>query len=119
MNTKINLTYNGETYTLEYDRASVVLLENSGFKLDEFLEKPMSNIELAFAGAFIKNHKKVSQTTIDEIFKKTKDKNKLVTALHSMITECYDSLLDEPDGDDEGNATWEIVDLSPKKTNQK
>ena len=61
MNTKINLTYNGENYTLEYDRTTVVLLENSGFKLDEFLEKPMANIELAFAGAFMKNHRKVSQ----------------------------------------------------------
>ena len=119
MNTKINLTYKGETYTLEYDRTSVVLLENSGFKLDEFLEKPMLNIELAFSGAFIKNHKKISQTTVDEIYKKTKDKNALVKALHSMITECYESLMDEPDEDDEGNATWEIVDLSPKKTNQK
>lgn len=116
MNTKINLTYNGETYTLEYDRTTVVLLENSGFKLDEFLEKPMSNIELAFSGAFLKNHKKISQTIIDEIYKKTKNKGALVKALHSMITECYDSLLDEPTEDDEGNATWEIVDLSPKKS---
>ena len=32
-----------------------------------------------------------------------------------MITECYESLLDEPDESDEGNATWEVVDLSPKK----
>ena len=59
MNTKINLTYKGETYTLEYNRTSIVLLENSGFKIDEFLEKPMSNIELAFSAAFLKNHPKV------------------------------------------------------------
>ena len=58
MNTKIKLTHNGQEYILEYDRMSVKLLESSGFILDEFLEKPMSNIELAFAGAFIKNHKK-------------------------------------------------------------
>jgi len=119
MNTKINLTYNGENYTLEYDRTTVVLLENSGFKLDEFLEKPMANIELAFAGAFMKNHRKVSQNTIDKIFENTKNKGALIKALHSMITECYDSLLEEPNGDDEGNATWEIVDLSPKKISQK
>ena len=118
MNTKINLTYNGEKYTLEYDRMSVKLLEANGFKLDEFLEKPMSNIELAFAGAFVKNHKKIGQSVVDEIYNKTKDKKGLIVCLQSMITECYDALLEEPN-DDEGNVAWEVVDLSPKKTSQK
>ena len=114
MNTKINLTYKGESYTLEYNRIAVKMLEASGFVLEEFLEKPMSNIELAFAGAFVKNHKKVNQTVIDEIYNKTKDKKGLITCLQRMITECYDSLLEEPEDGDEGNATWEVVDLSPK-----
>ena len=118
MNTKINLTYKGVSYTLEYNRTTVVLLENSGFKLDEFLEKPMSHIELAFSGAFMKNHPKVSQNTIDEIFANLKNKNELIKTLHTMIRESYDSLLEEPDSD-EGNAIWEIVDLSPTKTSQK
>lgn len=116
MNTKINLTYKGESYTLEYNRMAVKMLEASGFVLEEFLEKPMSNIELAFAGAFVKNHKKVNQSIIDEIFNKTKDKKGLIACLQRMITECYDSLLDEPEDGDEGNATWEVVDLSPKKS---
>lgn len=117
MNTKINLTYNNETFTLEYNRMSIKLLEQSGFKLEEFLEKPMSNIELAFSGAFLKNHQKTNQSVIDEIYRKTKNKKGLITCLQNMITECYDSLLSEPEeNDDEGNATWEIVDLSPKKS---
>lgn len=115
MNTKINLTYNGEKYVLEYDRNTVSLLEQSGFVLDEFLKKPMSNIELAFSGAFLKNRKKISQTDIDKIFASCKDKAKLVAALSKMIQETYDSLLDDP-SDDEGNASWEIEDLSPKKS---
>ena len=120
MNTKINLTYKGEPYTLEYNRNSVVLLEKAGFSLEEFTAKPMSNIELAFSGAFVKNHSKVSQTVVDEIFKSVKDKSKLIGTLYKMIRESYDSLLDEPDdGDDEGNVTWEVVDLSPTKTSQK
>ena len=116
MNTKINLTYKGETYTLEYDRMSVKLLEANGFVLEEFLEKPMSNVEMAFSGAFIKNHKKVKQTTIDEIYKKLKGKKELIVQLQKMISECYESLLEEPEEDDEGNATWEVVDLSPEKS---
>ena len=34
-----------------------------------------------------------------------------------MIAETYDSLLADP-VDDEGNASWVIVDLSPKKKSQ-
>ena len=43
MNTKINLTYKGESYCLEFNRDTVKLLEQSGFKMEEFLEKPMNN----------------------------------------------------------------------------
>ena len=114
MNTKIKLTHNGQEYILEYDRMSVKLLESSGFILDEFLEKPMSNIELAFAGAFIKNHKKTPQTTIDELYNGCKNKTELVTTLSKMIRETYDALLE--DGSDEGNVEWEVMDLSPKKS---
>lgn len=117
MNTKISLTYKGESYTLEFNRMSVKLLEASGFVLEEFLTKPMSNIELAFSAAFLKNHSKVNQTTIDEIYNKTKNKKQLIVTLQKMITECYDSLLEDPEEEDsEGNASWEVMDLSPKKS---
>ena len=120
MNTQIKLTYNDVKYTLEYNRNAIKMLEKAGFVLDEFLSKPMLNIDLAFSAAFIKNHPKVSQETIDDIYKLCKDKELLVKTLHTMITECYDSLLaDNDDASDEKNIEWEVVDLSPKKTSQK
>ena len=118
MNTKINLTWNGEKYTLEYNRAAVRMLEQSGFVLEEFLKKPMTNIELVFAGAFIKNHSKLQQQVIEQIFSKLENKDGLIIQLGNMIQETYDSLLEEPKEGDEGNATWEVIDLSPK-TSQK
>lgn len=117
MNTKINLTYNGEKYTLEYNRMAIRLLEQNGFELEEFLKKPMTNIQLAFTGAFYKNHKKLNQTTIDKIYDSCKDKTNLIVALQKMIQETYESLLEDGKGD-EGNVEWEVVDLSPK-TSQK
>lgn len=117
MNTKINITYKGEVFTLEYDRASIKLLEHAGFVSDEFLKKPMNNVELVFAGAFLKNHPNLPQTKIDDIYKSCKDKSGLVSHLNAMIQETYDALLEEPEGD-EGNASWEVVDLTPK-ANQK
>lgn len=119
MNTKINLTYKDVPYCLEYDRMSVKTLEANGFSIEKFLEKPMSNIEMVFAGAFIKNHRKIKQELVDEIYSKCKDKDKLIKTLTTMIEETYDVLFDEPDGDtDEGNAEWEVVDLSLKKKSQ-
>ncbi len=117
MNTKINLTYKDVPYVLEYDRMTIKTMEANGFVVDEFINKPMYNIELAFAGAFLKNHRKTSQSTIDEIYAKCKDKRKLVETLVVMIQETYEALFDDPEGD-EGNASWEVADLSPK-TNQK
>ena len=118
MNTTINLTYKGEKYTLEYNRMAIKLLEQNGFELDEFLKKPMSNIELAFTGAFYKNHNKTTQNTIDERFKQCKDKAQLIATLQKMIQETYESLLEEPSDSDEGNVSWEVVDLSPKTNKQ-
>lgn len=116
MNTKINLTYNGEQYTLEYNRMSVKMLENNGFDLDEFAKKPMMNIEMVFAGSFIKNHRKTNQTTIDAIFKSCPDKDGLVTQLITMIRETYESLMAEPEDSEQGNVSWEVVGLKPKKS---
>ena len=117
MNTKIELTYQGVDYILEYTRTSVVALENTGFKLNEFLEKPMGSIDDAFKYAFLKNHPNVQMKTIQEIFEHCRDKSNLISALYKMIAETYDSLLADP-VDDEGNASWVIVDLSPKKKSQ-
>lgn len=115
MNTKINLTYQGVPYTLEYDRMSVKTLEANGFNIQEFLNKPMSNIEMAFAGAFIKHHRKTKQSVIDEIYRKCPKKDELIQALIQMIQETYEALFEDAEPDDEGNAEWEVVDLSPKK----
>ena len=115
MNTKINLTYKGVDYVLEYDRSIVKLLEANGFEITTALEKPMTNIELMFTAAFQKNHRKVSQATIDEIYKTCPDKGALTNHLIKMIQETYDALMDEPE-ENEGNAKWEVVDLSPKKS---
>lgn len=118
MNTKINLTYQGVPYCLEYDRMSVKTLEANGFVVEEFLKKPMSNIEMVFAGAFIKNHRRIKPSLVDEIYSKCPDKDNLIKTLSTMIEETYSTLFDEPVDGDEGNATWEVVDLSLKK-NQK
>lgn len=115
MNTKIELEYEGQHYTLEYDRAGIKMLESYGFNIDEFLQKPITNTELAFQGAFLKNHPNTKLTTINDIFKDCPDKSGLVKSLHKMITDSYDALLAEPEDDDPKKVQWKTVDLTPKK----
>lgn len=116
MNTKITLTYKGVPYTLEYDRMSVKTIEANGFDINEFMAKPLNNIELAFAGAFIKNHRKIKQSLITEIYEKCPKKEELIQAIVQMIQETYEALFEDAEPDDEGNASWEIVDMTPKST---
>lgn len=114
MNTKIELSYKGVDYTLEYNRASVKVLEANGFDGTDILNKPMTNIELMFQCAFIKNHPNVQMTTIEEILKECPNKSELLATLKTMIDETYESLLAEPEDGDSGNVNWKTVDLSPK-----
>lgn len=113
MNTQINLTYNGVNYTLEYNRMAIKFIEQLGFVLGEFSAQPMSMIDLAFKGAFYKNHRKTSQALIEEIYNNCENKDDLITNLTEMINECYNSLLESPKEGKEGNATWSVVHLSP------
>ena len=114
MNKKINLKSKDIDYILEYNRMSIKMIENEGFELEEFGKKPMSMIELVFKGAFYKNHRGLSQNLINDIYKDCEDKDKLLEVITEMITECYTSLMESPEKGKEGNATWEVVDLSPK-----
>lgn len=111
MNTKINLTYKGVKYTLEYNRMTVKMIESEGFDFEKFSSQLMTMIGLAFKGAFYKNHRKVSQNLVDEIYSECKNKEKLMETISKMISECYETLTEEPS---EGNAEWEVVSLSPQ-----
>ena len=109
MNTKIKFTYKDVPYVLEYDRDIISTLEEAGFSAKEFANAPMKNLNLAFKGAFLKNHRKTKDSIIDEIYSNMKDKEKLISTLLTMIDECYATLFDEEDN--EGNIEWDTVGL--------
>lgn len=64
---------------------------------------------MLFAGAFIANHKKTKQETIDEMYRSLPDKEGLLTTLITMYNETASTLFDDPDEDDEGNASWKAI----------
>lgn len=109
MNTKITFTYKDVQYTLEYDRNSIKQMENAGLDIGDFLSKPMLNFEIAFKGAFLKNHRNIKESLLDEIYSKLTGKEELLATLVNMMNETYSTLTDEPEGDAEGNIKWDTV----------
>lgn len=105
---KITMTYNKVEYTLEYSRQSVKTMESQGFVLDDITAKPMTMIPMLFSGAFIKNHRGMKRSLIDEIFDNIKDKTGLMSALMEMYAETLSSLTDD-NVESEGNVAWAIV----------
>lgn len=102
---QINFDYNGKHYCLEYTPESVKQMEANGFNINDLGDKPATRIEQLWAGAFLANHRRnTSNTIIQELYKKMKDKEKLLQKLSEMYNNTLNYLL--PDEDDEGNVDW-------------
>lgn len=109
MSKKIEFEYEDEKYILEYNREAIKLMEKQGFDFNSFLKQPMIMIDLAFQGAFVKNHRKIKAGKIEEIYNMLTDKTTLTQTLIEMIQETYDELFEDK-GEKEGkNIDWKIV----------
>lgn len=58
---------NGETYTLEFNRNSVISAERAGFNPEKVTEMPMTMIPLLFFAAFKMHHPKITKEKTDAI----------------------------------------------------
>ena len=105
---KINLTHNDKDYVLEYSRQSVKTMEQQGFILDELTAKPMTMLPMLFQGAFIKNHKGIKRSLVDDIYKDIHNRSELMEALMEMYADTLSSLMDDGP-EDSGNVTWSLV----------
>lgn len=101
----INFNFEGEAYTLEFTRASVVALEKQGFNIEEVSTKPLTTLPTLFSGAFLAHHRFVKRDVIDRIYEKMPNKMDLIMRLAEMYNEPIESLVDEPK-ESEGNVTW-------------
>nr|DAZ18683.1 MAG TPA: protein of unknown function (DUF5055) [Caudoviricetes sp.] len=103
----INDPVSGVTYTLEYTRKSVEMMEKQGFIADDVEKKPMTMLPALFAGAFLAHHRFVKREIIDSIYKKLTNKDKLIEKLVEMYNEPIMTLLTEPEQEgNEGNLSW-------------
>lgn len=105
----LKVEYNGKKYELGFTRNSVVMLERNGFNIDELSVKPMTMLPMFWQGAFAAYSKGVKRALMDEIYENISDKQGLISALVELYAETLNTLTDEPDEDNKGNATWEII----------
>ncbi len=105
----INDPVSGVTYTLEFTRKTIELMEKNGFVAADMERKPMTLLPALFAGAFLAHHRFVKRDVIDAIYAKLNHKDELIGALVEMYNEPLMALLDEPEQEnDEGNLSWKV-----------
>lgn len=104
----INDSTTGMTYTLEYTRKTVEMMEKQGFSINKVDEQPMTMFPMLFAGAFLAHHRFVKRDVIDNIFARLTHKDELIGVLGEMYSAPLLSLLGEPEQteDDAGNLSW-------------
>ena len=114
MSTVITVTYKKEEYNLEFSRNAVKQMEQQGFVLDQIGDKPMTMVPLLVYGAFMKNHKGIKRTLVDEIFEHITDKlgdgeTGFIQALLEMYAETVNTLTDTSSVDEGNAATWKVT----------
>lgn len=107
MSKQISFTFENNKYTLEYDRESVRETENSGFRISEADDKPLTTVMTLIEGAFLKHHATLSTDEIYRIYSHLPNKSKLISVLTEMYTDTIRTLQGEPT-EDEGKAEWEM-----------
>lgn len=104
----IKFNYEGQEFHLEFDRASVELLERTGFSLTEFSGHLATMQPLLFRGAFFKNHRFVKNLDYDKMWESVKKKRQLINALADEVAKTYETLMTDEETD-EGNDIWEVI----------
>lgn len=101
---KIELTYKGEKYTLEFTRESVRQMERAGFNINSAIETPVTSTETLFTGAFLANHGRAIKDRIPEKILSGGIPEGMFGKLIEMYNEPISEMFDNEDG--EGNLEW-------------
>lgn len=106
----INISFEGNDYTLCYTLDSIQAMEQNGFDLEDATRKPMSSAEILLTGAMRENHVTAIRAGVPHKIIKSGIPKKLVTALIKMYTLALDKYFKDDDEaeDSEKNVKWEM-----------
>lgn len=103
---QLNFEYKGKAYCLEYTRATVQVMETSGFNPNDISDKMMTRLPQMFAGAFLAHHRGTDAKLIEEIYGHITNRVELFAKLREMYNSTLATLLEEPAEGDPGNVSW-------------
>ena len=103
----LTFEYNGTTYTMEYSRKALEVLEKQfGVSVAAALrgEINVSDLPNIFRCSLLMHHPRMKQTTVEMLFDMMGDKTELATALVELMAVVANSIFEEPE---EGKAiSW-------------
>lgn len=106
MSKKLEFTYKGKDYTLEFNRKAVeTMYTRWKYTPSEDVYEMLIKLPTLFRGAFLMHHPTVKNDVIDEIYENMKDKNALIGKLVEMYNEPMLALVEDGDGES-GNIEW-------------
>ena len=106
-NKKLSFEYEGTRYTLSFNKRTVRLLSQNGFKTEMIQEQPAIGIPMLFKGAFLAENHWVKDDVKDKIYNSLVNKSELINKLLEMYIDPINALFDEPE-DDAKKVTWEV-----------
>ena len=107
MGKTINFTIDGENYTLEFTRNTVIDTERMGFSLNKIGDQPVGMTELLWKGAFLAHHDTLTIGKVEALYEKI-DKHGLLDALIELYRAPIESLFEEDEGNSKNVVKWTI-----------
>ena len=90
---KCSISIKDKDYTIQVNRDSIVWLENGGFKVSDFEDKPLVTIELLWAAGFIMNHPEVNPSLALKLMDSYKEEGGDVSEVARFVLEEYTSFM--------------------------
>jgi len=103
----IEFDYNDTHYTLEFTRRTVKQMEKQGFVFSSIEEMPYSGIENLYRGSFLAHHPRITDETVNAIWKYLPNKDKFIGALGELYNEPFASLMDDENIEESKKLNWE------------
>lgn len=107
MGKTINFTIDGENYTLEFTRQTIITTEGMGFSLNKIGDQPVGMTELLWKGAFLAHHDTLTIGKVEALYEKI-DKHGLLDALIELYRAPIESLFEEDEGNSKNVVKWTI-----------
>lgn len=106
----ITIEHNEKKYKLEFTKDTVRSTERRGFEINKVLDFPAVNIPLLVHGAFLANHKWLSQDMVDEIYESIPEQSEFINKLIEMYNEPLMEMMGLGEGADKGKKSkWEAT----------